>query len=179
MSLNMIDVQRAQAFSVAAHCAVGQKRKYTGIDYYHHPFEVAQLIRDHALVFNMDMIVAALLHDVVEDTQVTGGQVREVFGPVVAKLVAEVTDVSTPADGSRESRKSLDRLHLAKASAEGQTIKLADLICNCRDIVQHDSKFASIYMREKRLLLGVLNRGDARLYEMAFGLVQSYFAEAG
>ena len=177
MSLNMIDVQRAQAFCVAAHCAVGQKRKYTGIDYYHHPFEVAQLIRDHALVFNTDMIVAALLHDVVEDTEVTGDQVQEVFGPMVAELVAQVTDVSTPADGGREARKSLDRLHLAKASAEGQTIKLADLICNCRDIVQRDPAFARVYMREKRLLLGVLNKGDARLYEMAFGLLQSYFAD--
>ena len=62
----------------------------------------------------------------------------------VANLVAEVTDVSTPVDGNRASRKALDRAHLAHASWRGKNIKLDDIIDNCRDICRHDPEFAQI-----------------------------------
>lgn len=169
----MSEFERAKAFCIAAHCAVGQKRKYTGEDYYHHPIEVANLLIEHASPLSQAMLVAAVLHDVVEDTQVPLSVIDEQFGPIVAAYVEQLTDVSRPEDGSRRARKAIDRAHTALASPEAKTIKLADLISNTRSIVERDPKFAVIYLKEKRLLLQVLREGDPALYKIADALAYS------
>ena len=69
--------------------------------------------------------------------------------------------------GNRAQRKAASRNRLASASAEIQTIKCADLISNTASIVQHDAKFAEIYLEEKRLLLDVLAKADGRLVQIA------------
>ncbi|RXM22001.1 bifunctional (p)ppGpp synthetase/guanosine-3',5'-bis(diphosphate) 3'-pyrophosphohydrolase, partial [Citrobacter sp. AAK_AS5] len=78
-----------------------------------------------------EMIAAAWLHDIVEDTPASFLDLEKEFGPRVAELVGELTDVSRPSDGNRATRKSIDRAHLAGASARGKTVKLADLLDNC------------------------------------------------
>lgn len=169
-------IAAARVFCIAAHCAVGQKRKYTGEDYFHHPLEVAHLVRTLAGDWTEEMIAAALLHDVVEDTQVTLDQIAREFGTVVASYVEQLTDVSRPEDGNRAQRKALDREHTAKASPKAKTIKLADLISNSRSIMARDPEFAVVYLAEKRLLLEVLTEGDPALYrmacEIAYGVAQ-------
>lgn len=177
MTIDDMLLARAQAFCVAAHCAVGQKRKYTGEDYYHHPLEVAGILAKHAERLTNEMLAAAMLHDVVEDTAVTLEQVRHDFGDRVAELVEWVTDVSRPEDGNRATRKAKDREHLAQAPAEAQSIKLADMISNTSSILQHDPEFAKTYMREKQELLTVLTKGDRALYAMAEGIVGAYFGK--
>ncbi len=114
-----------------------------------------------------EMIIAALLHDVVEDTPVTIGEVREHFGDKVAELVAMLSDVSKPADGNRAARKAIDRAHTAKACPEAQTIKLADMIHNTENIIEHDKDFGRVYVREMDLLLPLLCNGDSKLFEHA------------
>jgi (p)ppGpp synthase/HD superfamily hydrolase len=109
------------------------------------------------------MLVAAVLHDVVEDTPVELTEIKEEFGPVVATYVDGLTDVSRPEDGNRAERKALDRDHTAEQSAEVQTIKLADLIHNTASIEQHDPSFYKVYKREKIELLKVLTKGDLTL----------------
>lgn len=168
----MIDpeVARAQAFCIAAHCAVGQVRKYTGEPYYHHPIGVAELLTIHVPDCPRHMVIAALLHDVVEDTQVTLQVVQEQFGDQVAMLVYHLTDVSPVVDPTapRKERKRLDREHIAKACPEAKTIKLCDLIHNTVSIAKHGSLgFAQIYLAEKLLLLDVLKDGDQGLYDLA------------
>lgn len=155
-------VQKAQVFAIAAHAAVGQKRKYTGEPYIVHPAEVARMV---AAVpgATEDMVAAAWLHDVVEDTGVTSTDIHLNFGPEIATLVGWLTDVSRPEDGNRARRKAIDREHTAQAPAEAQTIKLADLISNSKSIMQHDPEFAKVYLEEKRMLLEVMTRGDAGL----------------
>ena len=96
------------------------------------------------------------------------------FGIEIATLVSDLTDLSKPDDGNRKVRKTIDRLHLAKASPMAKTIKLADLIDNAESIVQHDPKFAKVYMREKRLLLEVLQEGDPKLHARASEIVRRY-----
>lgn len=155
----------AHYYARAAHAAVGQRRKYTGEPYIEHPVAVANLV--HSVSNDDNMIAAALLHDVIEDTKVTAQDMNVVFRWPIVSLVLEVTDVSRPEDGNREQRKAIDRAHLAKASPQGQTIKLADLIHNTQSIVEHDPTFAKIYLEEKRLLLGVLKDGHPTLYAMA------------
>ena len=171
------NVDTAKAFCIAAHSAVGQKRKYTREPYYNHPIAVAKLVQ--AVPHTEDMIMAALLHDVVEDTEVTINLVRHMFGSTVAKLVDELTDKSTPEDGNRAKRKAIDLANLAKASPQAKTIKLADLIDNTSSIVQYDPDFAKIYMLEKRELLKVLTEGDETLYNKAKSIVDEYYLEEG
>jgi len=154
-------VARAAAYAAVAHALVGQKRKYTGEDYITHPNAVAAIVA--ATGADEATVAAAYLHDVLEDTDASYGDLRIEFGPEVADLVNEVTDVATYADGNRATRKALDRAHLAKASPRAQTIKLADLIDNSTNIVERDPKFAKVYLKEKAALLEVLTAGDPGL----------------
>jgi len=158
-------VERARMFATAAHAAVGQLRKYTFEPYIVHPAEVAAIVAEYG---GTDaMIAAAWLHDTVEDTGVTSELIRKEFGDEVSELVGWLTDVSRPDHGNRSQRKAVDRAHTAAAPAAAQTIKLADLICNTKSIVEHDAKFAVTYLAEKRQLLEVMTKGDARLRERA------------
>lgn len=142
-----------------------QKRKYTGEPYIVHPLEVAGLVAEVGA--SDDAVIAALFHDLVEDTGVTLQLIGGAFGPRVAQLVHEVTDVSRKEHGNRAARKALDMAHLANASPEGQTIKLADLISNTRSIAQNDPDFSKVYFYEKEALLCVLTKGDPRLMARA------------
>ena len=159
-------VRKAQVYAMAAHAAVGQKRKYTGEPYIVHPAEVAKIVAS-VPGSTPDMVAAAWLHDVVEDTGCTFTDIHMAFGIDIATLVGWLTDVSKPEDGNRAHRKAMDRAHSAAAPAAAQTVKLADLISNSRSIMQHDPEFARTYLAEKRMLLAVMTQGDAGLYAEA------------
>jgi guanosine-3',5'-bis(diphosphate) 3'-pyrophosphohydrolase len=170
-----MDMLLLSAMDVAKRAHFNQKRKYTNDPYIIHPFSVAALV---AHVSNDDeMLMAAFLHDTVEDTLVTSGFIHGVFGSRVGWMVSDLTDVSRPEDGNREARKLIDLNHTALASKEAKTIKLADLIDNCRSIILYDKNFAKVYMKEKRQLLEVLKEGNEVLYEMAEQIVDEYFKE--
>lgn len=166
-------IDRARAFAAQAHEAVGQRRKYTGEPYIVHPAAVAKLVA--SVTDDEDMICAAWLHDVVEDTEVTLAELEATFGAQIAALVSDLTDVSTPQDGNRAARKRLDREHMTRASAKAKTVKLADLIDNLGSIARHDPGFAEIYMGEKRALLEVLQEGDRTLHGMATRIIEGYY----
>ena len=158
-------VEKARVFATAAHAAVAQLRKYTNEPYIVHPAEVVSIVK--SVPHDEAMLAAAWLHDVVEDTGVTLEIVRAEFGDDVAELVGWLTDVSRPDHGNRAARKAVDRAHSAMAPARAQTVKLADLISNTRSIMAHDEAFAKTYLTEKRLLLEVMNKGDATLMAIA------------
>ena len=158
-------VEKARVFATAAHAACGQLRKYTYEPYIVHPAEVASIVA--SVPHTDEMVAAAWLHDVVEDTGVTIETIRAEFGEKIAELVGWLTDVSRPDHGNRAARKAVDRAHTAMAPAEAQTVKLADLISNTRSIMEHDEKFAKTYLEEKRLLLEVMTKGDATLMAIA------------
>jgi (p)ppGpp synthase/HD superfamily hydrolase len=111
------------------------------------------------------VIAAALLHDTVEDTGITAEEIRAAFGNRVAQLVLEVTDPVV--EGNRAFRKQAAQEHLARSSAEGATIKLADLIDNTSSIVKYDKGFARKYLTEKERLLEVLRHGSTALWQRA------------
>jgi (p)ppGpp synthase/HD superfamily hydrolase len=173
MDLSGFDVVRkAQVYAMAAHASVGQRRKYTNEPYIVHPAEVAKIVAG-VPGSTPDMVAAAWLHDVVEDTGCTFTDIHMTFGIDIATLVGWLTDVSKPEDGNRAARKAIDRAHSAEAPAEAQTIKLADLISNSRSIMEHDPAFAKTYLEEKRLLLAVMTRGDAGLHARASEFVMA------
>lgn len=142
-----------------------QQRKYTGEPYVLHCLEVARSVAE--VGGSPTMIAAALLHDVVEDTEATHEDVQARFGEEVAQAVAWMTDVSRPEDGNRATRKAMDREHLAQAPADMKTVKLADVISNTRSIVDHGDGFARVYLREIAALLEVLSEGHPELWRRA------------
>jgi guanosine-3',5'-bis(diphosphate) 3'-pyrophosphohydrolase len=151
----------AMQFARAVHR--DQRRKYTGNPYADHLAEVAGIV---ATVSNLEfMIATAWLHDCVEDCGIELGEIENRFGLQVAIGVSGLSDVET---GNRPERKQKSRDRLATCSGWIQTIKCADLISNTSSIVQHDPKFAVVYLEEKRLLLDVLTRADPRLRALAY-----------
>lgn len=153
-------------------------RKYTNEPYVVHCIHVAQATRD-TIHNSEEVFCAALLHDTVEDTDVTDADIRKAFGLTIAMLVHDVTDVSRPYHGNRKTRKELDLQHLAKACPGAQTIKLCDLEDNTKSIVEHDPGFAVKYMAEKRALLDVLDKGDPTKHEQLSKYVKAYFHKIG
>lgn len=163
-------IQKAKLFATVAHAAVGQKRKYSGDDYIVHPIRVAKLVKEHG--GTDEMIAAALLHDVIEDTHVSPAMIAEEFGWVVFKYVLELTDTSKPEDGNRAVRKGIDAQRLGLASKEAQIIKLADLIDNSADIEANDPKFAVVFLKEKANLLDIMTKVHTHpLHTLAVGIV--------
>ena len=160
-------IKKAEQFAQEAH--KDHKRKYTGEPYYVHLDEVRNIVKKAG--GTVEQQAAALLHDTVEDTSVTPVDVTREFGPKIAKLVVELTDVSKPEDGNRKTRKAIDRDKLAGVSAEAQTVKYADLISNGRDIGKNDPKFAKVYHAEKADLLRVMTKGNQNLRKQAIALL--------
>lgn len=158
-------IDRARAFATEAHQRIDQRRKYTSQPYQVHLKAVAGLVA--SMTDDPEMVAAAWLHDTVEDTPATFGDIEAAFGHGVAALVSDLTDVSRPSDGNRSARKAIDRQHSAEASPRAQTIKVADLIDNCREITEHDPRFARVFLREAAALLEVLGEADHRLRQRA------------
>jgi len=169
----MIELQAltAYAYATAAHAAVGQRRKYTDEPYIVHPARVAVTVSKCG--GTDDMISAAYLHDVVEDTGVSIEDIQDMFGPDVALIVDGLTDVSVPEDGNRAVRKAMDRAHSAEATYEAQFVKCADIIDNAGDIGDNDPSFNVVYRKEMAMLLDVMDKvKDTPIYTAAVKAVQ-------
>ncbi|RKZ80143.1 MAG: bifunctional (p)ppGpp synthetase/guanosine-3',5'-bis(diphosphate) 3'-pyrophosphohydrolase [Gammaproteobacteria bacterium] len=170
-------VSRAIRFATEAHERIDHLRKYSNLSYTVHLDQVAKITE--TVTDDEEMIAAAWLHDVVEDTPATLEDIEREFGVSVAILVRELTDISKPSDGNRAERKALDKTHLAQASARAQTIKLADLIDNCIDITKHDPRFARVYVKEMEALLRVLVNADEGLMSRARRTMEKSNAQLG
>ena len=126
-----------QAVLKAAHFAAqkhaGQRRKGAAAEpYINHLLEVAELVASALAEPDTNLVIAALLHDTVEDTGTTKEELAETFGSDVADLVMEVTDdKSLP----KAERKRLQIAHASQISVRAQVIKLADKISNLRGIL--------------------------------------------
>lgn len=158
-----------EAMQFARHVHRDQRRKYTGAPYADHLAEVAGIVaatldpalRPHDLA---TAIAVAWLHDTIEVQGVKLEELVERFGTAVAEGVMHLSDLEP---GNRAERKAASRLRLAAAPGWVQTIKVADLLSNTASIVQHDPKFAVVYLEEKRLLLDVLTDAEPGLLTMA------------
>jgi len=116
----------------SAHRHRDQRRKDEDASpYINHPIEVAELIANVGGVSDLPTLLAAILHDTVEDTSTTPSELEEIFGLEIRVLVEEVTDdKSLP----KEERKRLQIEHAPRLSKRAQQIKIADKICNVRDV---------------------------------------------
>lgn len=124
---------RALHFAAAKHR--DQRRKDPGASpYINHPVAVAELLARVGGVTDPVTLVAAVLHDTVEDTETTLEELEAHFGPEVSAVVAELTDDKAL---PKSERKRLQVAHAPAASARAKLVKLADKICNVADVIQH------------------------------------------
>ncbi|EIJ44261.1 guanosine polyphosphate synthetase/pyrophosphohydrolase [Beggiatoa alba B18LD] len=100
--------------------------------YINHPIQVATLLWEVGKVYDIAVIIAALLHDTLEDTNTQADEIQNLFGLTVLNIVQEVTD-----DKSLEKaeRKRLQVERAPHKSHSAKLVKLADKICNVRDIL--------------------------------------------
>jgi guanosine-3',5'-bis(diphosphate) 3'-pyrophosphohydrolase len=99
--------------------------------YINHPIGVATVLASEGNVSDASTLLAAVLHDTVEDTETSFDELEKHFGPEVAGLVRELTDDKSLEKGER---KRLQIEHARGASDRAKQIKIADKICNIRDI---------------------------------------------
>ncbi len=128
---NVLD--RAIVFATEAH--EGQFRKGTQIPYILHPLEAAAIVG--TMTTDTEIIAGAVLHDVVEDTDTTVEQVRELFGERVAELVASESEdkrENLSAESTWKIRKQETLDHLKTASVDVKMITLGDKLSNIRAI---------------------------------------------
>lgn len=116
-----------EALSLAAYAHRAQSRKGSGEPYVNHLIDVAAILTRIAGVRDEDILIAALLHDVIEDTEVTAAEVESQFGPRVRALVVALTDdKSLP----KLERKRLQIVHMRDAEHDARLIKIADHCSN-------------------------------------------------
>lgn len=99
--------------------------------YINHPIDLAHILVNEANVDDPLVLVAAVLHDTVEDTATTEEEIAARFGPEISGIVAEVTDDKRL---PKEERKRRQVEHSPRASFRAQQVKLADKISNLRDL---------------------------------------------
>ena len=148
-------LHKAHVFGQRAH--KGQVRKYTGEPYFSHCIAVA----DYVATFTKDeeVITAAILHDTVEDCDVSIDDIAERFGNRVAEFVWYLTKPPVFV-GDREKRKTHDRLRLNQAPKEVRLIKCMDLLHNSKSIKDHDPEFWKVFCNESILLLDAMRAGE-------------------
>jgi len=121
----------AVAFAAEKHRT--QRRKDAAASpYINHPIALAQVLSAEGGVVDPVVLCAAVLHDTVEDTETTEAELVAAFGPKIAATVLEVTDDKTL---EKPARKEQQVARAAHSSREAQLVKLADKICNVRDIL--------------------------------------------
>lgn len=123
-------IDRALAFSAVAHRQ--QVRKGSDLPYVIHPVHVAMILLRYG--FAEDVVIAGLLHDVLEDTPVHAAELAARFGPNVARLVEAVSEQKTagPAKLPWRARKEAQLQRLAKADRDIAALKMADALHNLR-----------------------------------------------
>ena len=122
---------KAIAFAAEKHRHQRRKDAHAS-PYINHPIALANVLAVEAGIRDTRVLCAAILHDTIEDTETTADELREEFGAEITAIVLEVTDDTTLPS---QERKRLQVEHAPLASAEAKLVKLADKICNLRDVL--------------------------------------------
>lgn len=158
----------AAAFAADRHR--NQRRKDAdATPYINHPLQLAHVLMSEGDVDDVETIVAAILHDTIEDTKTTRDEIAARFGGEIASVVQEVTDDKTQ---KKERRKELQVEHAPHLSRRARAVKLADKICNLRDVADSPPAGWELARRQeyfdwaKRVIDGL--RGSYPKLERAF-----------
>lgn len=160
----------AASFAARKHC--GQRRKDSAATpYINHPLEVGRILAG-AGVDDVDVLIAALLHDTIEDTKTSAEEIASLFGENVVRLVLEVTDdKSLP----KAERKRLQVVMAPLKSDGAKMIKIADKIANLRDLEGSPPDWSPQRIRSYRQWAGQVVRAcrgvNSRLDDQARALI--------
>lgn len=153
-----------------------QMRRYSPDRYIVHPERVMNTVRNYNN--EVSVLSAALLHDVLEDTATTREEMLSFLKTVMAPheaqrtlmIVEELTDIYTKNEyphWNRRKRRTKEAERLGNASKEAQTVKYADIIDNCPEIVREDPDFAERYISECTKIVQLMTKGDTALRQLA------------
>lgn len=170
-----------QAVQFATKAHAGQKRKYIDEAYIHHPLRVMNWVLIHpSIPGNREVAaMAAVLHDVVEDCDVTLQEIRDLFGADVALIVDGLTNVFIKADFpglNRKARKWSEAARLGECCPEVKIIKMFDLIDNlrsCCPLTAEMMGFALTFAEEAEYLCKRLRVDDPCLRLELYNLTTS------
>lgn len=124
--------QLIKAIGFAADKHRNQRRKDAEASpYINHPIALANVLANEGGIEDERTLIAAVLHDTIEDTETTAKDLERLFGKDVADIVLEVTDDKTL---PKAERKRLQVEHAPHISRRAKLVKLADKICNIRDV---------------------------------------------
>ncbi len=137
----------------AAERHAGQLRKGAHAEpYVNHPLEVASLISNVGGIDDIDILMAGLLHDTIEDTETEAHEIINFFGETACGYVLEVTDdKSLP----KARRKELQVEHAPYMSPGAKIVKLADKISNIRDVIENPAVDWDIVRRREYVEWGI------------------------
>lgn len=138
-------LEEAVAFAVRCH---GDQLRPTGVPYVEHLLEALEIAVRGARVRDPDVLVAIVLHDVVEDTPCTRAEIAERFGEHVAELVEWVTKPGVAAGQDKAAVKAAYLRALAGAPRQAVLVKLADRVSNVQELHRMPVEFQRRYHRE-------------------------------
>jgi len=136
---------RALAFAAEKH-KDHRRKDANASPYINHLIGAARVLAEEGQVTDEDLLVAAILHDTVEDTETSFAEIEEQFGRTVAGIVREVTDDKTL---KKEVRKQLQEERSPRASSQAKQLKIADKICNILDIMHNPPSGWSLERRQE------------------------------
>ena len=165
-------VIKAMAFAADKHRHQRRKDREAS-PYINHPIDLSNILVNEAGITDPVVVIAAILHDTVEDTATTPEELVTEFGEEIAAIVAEVTDDKAL---PKDERKLQQELHAPHASFRAQQVKLADKIANLRDISRsppakwHMDRKRAYFEWAKRVVDGVRGRhpGLEALFDEAY-----------
>jgi len=133
MAKQYVELLASIAFAAAKHR--NQRRKDAEASpYINHPLQLAHVLATEGGVSDLKTLMAAVLHDTVEDTETSYDELVDNFGQKVADVVMEVTDDTTLPKAERKRRQVEHAPHMSKRAA---LVKLADKTCNLRDVAHN------------------------------------------
>ena len=150
-----LDIERVErAYNLAKKAHKNQKRKFEKQPYIVHPERVAQKV----LIYSgsEEMVIAAILHDVVEDSNITIQVIKNEFGPEVSRLVSELTNNQRAIKKIGKTKYLIKKLN--EISEEAFLIKLLDRKDNLSDIHLAKSEFRKKYIDSTRDILSGIKR---------------------
>ncbi len=149
-----IDYTLMKANEIAQKKHYGERRK-NGDPYIEHPRRVAFLVSQYSNSSDFrELMAAALLHDVLENTETTSEEIEKIFGSVISKWVLELT--TNKEDKKRDGKQNVLQTKMCGMSDQALTIKLCDRLDNVNDAVNAKEEFRIHYIDETMGILDYL-----------------------
>lgn len=151
-------IKEALKFAKEKHS--GQKRIFSNEPYVNHPVRVMEIIDKNKKTNRQeDLFVAAVLHDILEETKTTENEIKELFGERVLELVKELTTNENEKEELGKTKYLIEKMSDPKKMSNwGLIIKLADRLDNISDQDKQTPEFKERYNKQTQIMIEELNK---------------------